>query len=220
MKASQNDYEKFKKLLQFFVEQVEKNAEAKKAEEPTINKKIKLDKDIGKYIVKDNPEFREYYNLELDFNIIAGLDLIIRFSLNKKFEPPRTTYINIGLLNIGAEFKNKKITALQNSIIIDNPNDRIIGDSRNQCIEHNKKLNPRSIKNLGIDKGNNDPPTPSLKEMLDEYIETYNEFKEILMRLVGQECEKKQTLWLPIRYVVTWLVRLRKCFSRSAKFHI
>jgi len=75
--ASQEDYVKFKKFLRFFVKQACKNADAEQVETPTINKKIKKTREG--YIVIDNPKFREHYKLESGFNIIAGLDLIIRF---------------------------------------------------------------------------------------------------------------------------------------------
>jgi len=178
-KANQEDYVKFKKFLRFFVKQACKNADAGQVETPTINKKNtrKLN------TVRDNPKFREHYKLESGFNIIAGLDLTIRFFLMGHFGSPRSTYINRGLLNIVGEFNNKRIIALQNLIIIDNPNDEITGTLRNKCEEYNKKLKSRSIEDLGLDKDNDDPPTHSLKEMLDEYLETYNEFRELIVSL-------------------------------------
>jgi len=103
------------------------------------------------------------------------------------FGSPRTTYINRGLLNIVGEFKNRKIIALQNLIMTNNQNDEITGDLKKQCGEYNKKFKLRSIEDLGISKDNNDPPTPSLTEMLDEYVETYNKFEEIIMRSVIEQ---------------------------------
>jgi len=169
--ATEDDYVKFKKFLRFFVRQAEINADNGKVDKPTMNKKQNGE---------DNPRFWRYYGLDPDFNQIAGIDFTIRFFKNRVFGGKRSTYINVGIFNIVGEFVNKKIIALRNSIV-DVPGVNLKNDFKEKCEEWNKMLQshpPYSIKDLGIDKDNNDPPNDTLKSMLDEYLKIYPEFYE------------------------------------------
>ena len=181
--ATPDDYVKFKKFLHFFVQQAKKNASNGKAEEPTKNKIESKNSPP-----KDNPLFTEHYKrehgLEPGFNVIAGVDFIIRFFLNGHFNTERTTYINrrlfniVGKFNIVEGYKKEIITALRNLIRLDIQSFSIIGDLRKLCEERNKTFQFNSVEALEL---NNDaPPNDLLKNMLDEYLEAYNKFhKEI-----------------------------------------
>ena len=159
--ASQKDYIKFKKLLQFFVRQANKNAMNGRAEKPVTYKK--------------DDKFLKHYGLEPGFDKIAELDFGICFFMLGHYNTERSTYTNVKLFNIVAEFdKNKKITALQNKIILETNSLEVTGIIVKLCEEQNKKLKPRSIEVLGID--NDDVPNDSLKKMLDEFLSIYNEF--------------------------------------------
>jgi len=183
--ASQEDYLKFKKLLQFFVWQSNKNADNGRAEKPTR---------------ATNPQFIEHYGLETEFNKIAGLDFGICFFMCGRFNTKLSTYINIELLNIIGEFKNGKIVALKNEIRLDIPSISISGDLRERCEERNKQLKDRySLEELGIEKDY--PPKISeandnLKKMFDEYLKIYNDFyKEIKRAIYGpKEKHSSKTL--------------------------
>jgi len=170
--ATEADYSKFKKFLRFFVRQAEKNARNGEAEKPTRNKQ-------GAMLDKDNPDFWRHYGLAPDFNKIAGVNFIMRFFMCGQFGTERSTYINVSVLNIVGKFLNKEIIALRNTMILDVPNSPIVGDLRKACEERNNMLAGfRSVKDLGIDKDNEDPPNDLLKSMLDEYLSMYNDFYE------------------------------------------
>jgi hypothetical protein len=171
---SQEDYVKFKKFLRFFVRQANKNARNGRAEKPTKNR--------GEDLGSDKPEFINRYGLDPKFSKMAGLDFIIRFFMCGQYNTERSTYINIGLFDIIAQFdNNKKITALQNKIRLEIPSLKIIGEAARLCSERNKKLKqPYKIKDLGIDSDNDEAPNHFLKSMLDEYLGIYNDFYEYI----------------------------------------
>jgi hypothetical protein len=163
-KAEENDYVKFKKLLRFFVRQSEINAENGRAEMPIIN--------IAHY------RFIKHYELEPEFNKIAGLDFTIRFSLLTRYGTELTTYINIRQFNIIGNFERKKITHLRNFIRVNTEKITCTGEAKERCEEWNKTQRFYSIEELGIDKDNNDPPNDTLKKLLDEYLKGYNDLFE------------------------------------------
>ncbi|MDR0517983.1 MAG: hypothetical protein LBH25_13165 [Fibromonadaceae bacterium] len=176
-KASPEDYVKFKELLQFFVKQAGKNADAKKAEIPTMNR--------SRDDVDENPTFRMHYGLKFGFDKIDCLPspFIIRFTLNAKseeFGKEYATYINIFLFNIIGRFNEKhRVLGLQNVIRLDvpprSPKITITGDIRKRCAEWNEKFEYHTIEELGIDNDNNNAPNEYLKKMLDDYLECYHE---------------------------------------------
>ena len=139
---------------------------------------------------EDNPQFRKHYGLEHNFNIIAGIDFIIRFYGHGGWGGPKSTYINYGLFNIVGEFniaggfKKKIITALRNIIRPEIISLEMTGEARRLCEERNRKLGFRTIQELGIDNDNNDPPNDLLKKMLDEYLECYNDLWELAIKSV------------------------------------
>ena len=166
------DYAKFKKLLRFFVRQTNKNADNGRAELPTKNK-------TGKGLTEDNMEFLPHYGLEQGFNNIAGLDFVVRFFMNGQYNTHNSTYININMLDIVANFENRRIVALRHLIKLDVPGFKIMdqelakrGSQRNRM----KKLGYRSIEELGIHEDNEEEPNYLLKSLLDEYLTSYNEF--------------------------------------------
>lgn len=189
--ASQEDYVKFKKFLQFFVWQSSKNADNGRAESPTKNKNFDS---------TDNLEFTNHYGLDSDFNKMVNgkLNFTIRFFMCGRFNSELSTYINIELLNIIGKFEKGKIVALKNLIRLDIPSISIEGELRKRCEERNEQSkDPYYLKDLGISK---DCPqekisealktiidaNDSLKKMLDEYLEIYNEFYEEIKLALGQ----------------------------------
>jgi hypothetical protein len=189
--ASQDDYVKFKKLLQFFVWQSSKNADNGRAESPS----------------RINPKFMGHYELEPEFNKIADLDFMIRFFMVGRFNTELSTYINIRLLNIIGKFEKGKIVALRNLIKLDIPSISISGDLRKRCEERNEQLKYYSLEELGIEK---DCPSEkisealksvkdandSLKKMFDEYLKIYKDFYEEIEQAVSQPKEKHSSITL------------------------
>jgi hypothetical protein len=171
--ASQEDYVKFKNFLRFFVRQANENARNGRAERPTKNRGENLD--------SDNPEFISQYGLDPRFSKMAGLDFIIRFFMCGQYNTERSTYINIGLFDIIAQFDNgKKIIALRNKIRLEIPSLAITGEAAKRCDERNRALKFRSIETLGINNDNDEEPNDALKKMFDEYLSIHNELYEFI----------------------------------------
>jgi hypothetical protein len=167
-KLEENDYVKFKKFLRFFVKQAEINKEKGRAESPTINKKRNAP-------YENKPEFAEHYGLDPEFNKIAGQSFTIRFCMRGKYGGPKSTYINMGIINIIGKFKDKKITHLKNVIRLDIKHIKYTEEQEelyNKWNETHQEF--YSIKELEIDKDNNYPPNNTLRKVLDEYMECYS----------------------------------------------
>jgi hypothetical protein len=161
---TEQDYKKFKKLLEFFVRQAKKNARSGKAESPTGAR--------GTHI---KPEFKRHYNLPDDYNKISGEDFVVRFFNCGQFCTKNSTYINIGRMDIVGNF-SKGFTTLKNEFVLKH-NDAtvyniIIPDNiRTEIKEINKLCEERSFDELGLFDGNE--PNNTLKEFLNQYVEMY-----------------------------------------------
>jgi len=186
--VSQEDYVKFKKLLQFFVWQSNKNAYNGRVEKPTRS---------------SNQEFLKHYVLESDFTKITKKlpDFGISFFMCGRFNTELSTYINIKLFNIIGKFENRKIIALRNLIRLDIPSLSILGNLRKRCEERNKQFKEYSLEDLGLEKDypqniseelksiNN--ANDNIKNMLNEYLKTYNEFCEEIEQAISGPKEQE-----------------------------
>ncbi|MCL1966751.1 MAG: DUF2971 domain-containing protein [Fibromonadales bacterium] len=171
--VSREDYVKFKKFLQFFVWQSNKNAYNGWVEKPTRS---------------SNQEFLKHYMLESDFTKITKKlpDFGISFFMCGRFNTELSTYINIKLFNIIGKFENKKIVSLKNLIRLDIPSLSILGDLRKRCEERNKQFKEYSLEDLELKKDYPQNISEELKSinnannnienMLNEYLKTYKEF--------------------------------------------
>jgi hypothetical protein len=171
--VTQQDYKRFKKLLEFFVNQANKNANSKLA---------RLEKP---FYSTEHLDFRKYYGLEENYNEIAGSSFVVRFASNRerdfgKFGEPRSTYINKGRMNIVGDFSNKQIKKLKNEFVLLNEEMdekygiKIAKDVRQKIKERNNLCKSYSPDELGL--GDGKEPNDKLKEFLGEYIEMYEEF--------------------------------------------
>ncbi|MCL2281843.1 MAG: hypothetical protein FWC26_00825 [Fibromonadales bacterium] len=181
--ASEEDYIKFKKFLQFFVQQSAENRNG-----PTGPNRLYSGADLtNDNKRRANAEFLRSYNLADDFAEIAGLKFGIMFYFSENaHNDMNSTYINIGLFNIVGQFEIGKVIALRNYIRLGippaAPTLKITGEARDLCAARNNDTQFNRITDLGID--DNDAPNALLKSMLDEYLKNYSELFEMAMNSV------------------------------------
>jgi hypothetical protein len=167
--VTKHDYRNFKKLLEFFVSQANKNAKNSKIEES--------------FNSKEHPNFIKDYNLDEDYNKIAGLGFIVRFAQTwepENFGKVRSTYINIGRMNIVGDFPNQQrhIEMLKNEFVVfeDERKVEISEHDKQKVKERNSSCKPYSLDDNGLGLFNGKEPNDNLKKFLNEYIEMYEEF--------------------------------------------